>query len=580
MEKGWYHRVKRYIRYTGLICFAILMIGLTGCTEKAAIDGTEEIKQPSMVQMDSATELVLSDSAVRQVIVENCENVEMYLEPIDYVMTPEEFMEANHIPADTVYDMRDRYNKDGWLTNRLVRGNYGWEDDDYYEPLWWYHYDYIYSNGQIVSKEYYHNSDVFERESDYRFYEYDAYGRLLYSYVCEPEVKQYYYLYKGFRLGTLPDFQVDTPTSILVYDDECPDVERQLIVAKPEHERSIDLLQLSDTELPHIDPAIVELVKETAGLSEAEEIYGYERIRHGDSYVINAGIQYKDDSLPWYERHIENVLVFTTMENEVEQVLPIRYEGVYDTREERGLESLDSSAGYSVEFEDVSFDGEDDILISIGVGRNCYYCAYIYENGTYRYEPTFEEISNASVRENNIQAYSVGGSNPRYFDYYVYQNGKFVLDYTKKLVISWRDGYGYTDYWQRSNEEVHELYEAYLDGQETAFYGTRRGSSSGRFQEREFATYPVPYGYYDLDADGMDELIIGTPEEVSAVIYYDDFVMSLRIDRYYPRYPSTVKDYEPSMLLESGEVLTLSEIEEKGYTDYKLAELYDTGVIK
>lgn len=577
--------MKGYIRYTGLICFALFMIGLTGCTEKAVIDGTEEIKQPPMIQMDSATELVLSDSAVRQVIVENCENVELYLEPIDHMITPEEFMEANHIPADTVYSMYDQYNKDGWLTSRVIRANYGREDDDYIEPVHWYHYNYTYSNGQIVSKEYYHNSDVFGRESYHKFYEYDAYGRLLYSYVYEPEDKQYYYLYKGFRLGTLPDFQVDTPTSILVYDDEFPDVERQLIVAKPENERSIDLLQLSDTELPHIDPSIVELVKETTGLSEEEEIYGYERIQHGDSYVVNARIQYKDDSLPWYERHIENVLVFTTMENEVEQVLPIRYEGVYDTRRERGLESLVYSGGYSVRFEDVSFDGEDDILISIGAGRNAYYCAYIYENGTYRYEPSFEEIPNANGRENNIQAYWSGGSNPKYFYYYVYQDGKFVLDYTEKLVISWRDGYGYTDYWQRSNEEVHELYDAYIAGEEKVFeYSSEDGERFQEFQQREFGIYPAPYGYYDLESDGIDELIIGTPEEVRAIIYYDDFTMSLRIRRYYPRTyswdPDVADAYEPSMLLESGEVLTQSEIEEKGYTDYKLAELYDTGVIE
>ncbi len=47
-------------------------------------------------------------------------------------------------------------------------------------------------------------------------------------------------------------------------------------------------------------------------------------------------------------------------------------------------------------FEDVNFDGHDDLLICLGyLGPNAglYWCAYLYERGNYVYNESFERIS-------------------------------------------------------------------------------------------------------------------------------------------------------------------------------------------
>ncbi len=89
-----------------------------------------------------------------------------------------------------------------------------------------------------------------------------------------------------------------------------------------------------------------------------------------------------------------------------------------------------SAANFDVVFEDVTFDGNKDVLIFLGYAGNqgiSRYCAYIYENGEYIYTNSFERIPNYSI--NNTDKYIVGS----YFDRnikheikYSYADGEFV----------------------------------------------------------------------------------------------------------------------------------------------------------
>lgn len=59
--------------------------------------------------------------------------------------------------------------------------------------------------------------------------------------------------------------------------------------------------------------------------------------------------------------------------------------------------------------EDVNFDGHPDLLIALGNktgGADQCWCAYLYEDGGYRYEPSFEEIVNYRLNTSGKVIYS------------------------------------------------------------------------------------------------------------------------------------------------------------------------------
>ena len=55
-------------------------------------------------------------------------------------------------------------------------------------------------------------------------------------------------------------------------------------------------------------------------------------------------------------------------------------------------------------FEDVTFDGHEDLLISLDGeegNKNTVFCAYVYDNGEFIYNPSFEKITNYKVDSKN-----------------------------------------------------------------------------------------------------------------------------------------------------------------------------------
>ncbi len=77
---------------------------------------------------------------------------------------------------------------------------------------------------------------------------------------------------------------------------------------------------------------------------------------------------------------------------------------------------------------DITFDGNEDILIDIGMDGMSelkVFCAYVYTERGYEYCPSFETIRNFQVNKEKqvIESMVQNG----YIDYYVYKNGKFVF---------------------------------------------------------------------------------------------------------------------------------------------------------
>ena len=78
-------------------------------------------------------------------------------------------------------------------------------------------------------------------------------------------------------------------------------------------------------------------------------------------------------------------------------------------------------------FEDVTFDGNNDLLIAVGGDKGGeFYCVYVYENGFYRYEPSFEKIPCYKVDpDRQLVCGTLTDSDGRTISEWTY-NGEFV----------------------------------------------------------------------------------------------------------------------------------------------------------
>ena len=81
---------------------------------------------------------------------------------------------------------------------------------------------------------------------------------------------------------------------------------------------------------------------------------------------------------------------------------------------------------FIVKYEDVTFDGKKDIVVSLGYqGTQCIAinCAYINVDGQFIYEKSFESIPNYSVNDNEK---CIEGFYEDYMCKYIYEDGQFI----------------------------------------------------------------------------------------------------------------------------------------------------------
>lgn len=83
-------------------------------------------------------------------------------------------------------------------------------------------------------------------------------------------------------------------------------------------------------------------------------------------------------------------------------------------------------------FEDVTFDGQEDLVISLGQSGNkgdFIYAVYVYENGSYHYKPGFENIPNYQADEDKqvIRGWVIDSVSSSATYIYEYRNGDFEM---------------------------------------------------------------------------------------------------------------------------------------------------------
>lgn len=190
--------------------------------------------------------------------------------------------------------------------------------------------------------------------------------------------------------------------------------------------------QIEGTEFTDIveEDYLLEAIETQVVLAEDTEIEGYEWVDE-EKTCFRVRVRYQEPPEKSYQ-HKEDYFFF--LKNEaVQQVLYVDYpskEEIYlGDYPERYPEFV---CDFDAHIEDVTFDGNGDLIISLGnagVHGIPVSCAYVYENGVYRYEPTFEDIPTyeADAEQKIIRGYARSGADSYTDLVYEYRNGEFVV---------------------------------------------------------------------------------------------------------------------------------------------------------
>lgn len=192
-------------------------------------------------------------------------------------------------------------------------------------------------------------------------------------------------------------------------------------------QRTLNHYQFIEDRVVQIDPEIMPYIEEYVELAEDTKVTGYEWLQYGNERVLRIKIEYQEQPL---DRHInkEDYFLFLKDDETVSQVLLVDYEG----------KELGWGGRLEAYFEDVTFDGKEDLIISLGNSKYAsHYCAYVYENNEFRYERTFEEIPSYEIDMDKKVIYGLESNKWRQFydTTYEYQNGRFVCTNLNICVI-------------------------------------------------------------------------------------------------------------------------------------------------
>lgn len=177
---------------------------------------------------------------------------------------------------------------------------------------------------------------------------------------------------------------------------------------------------------------ISEYIDKYVALTGDTEIERWEMLNHNGENILRIRVGYHQDDLRGtIQGHKEDYFIF--INGDQESVLQVGYED----------KDIGMACGYDAVFEDVTFDGNDDLLIWLGdFGPSRIYCAFIYENGQYRYEKSFENIPSYRVDTENHVISGMNRNSAVSHTYYTYeyQNGEFVEVEERTIDLEYQDG--------------------------------------------------------------------------------------------------------------------------------------------
>lgn len=183
---------------------------------------------------------------------------------------------------------------------------------------------------------------------------------------------------------------------------------------------------LADLGSGPLDTKLTEAIEENVILSSDTEIEACEWVDEEKS-CLRVRVRYKEPPPDNYQ-HKEDYFFF--LEGEDIQTLYVDYptKDHDNIREDRYVWD---ACDFEAHLEDVTFDGQEDLIIFLGHSGSHgtpVHGAYVYEDGSYRYKPGFEDIPDYEVdaEEQFIRGFSVEGA--MYEEDYIfkYRDGEFV----------------------------------------------------------------------------------------------------------------------------------------------------------
>lgn len=217
------------------------------------------------------------------------------------------------------------------------------------------------------------------------------------------------------------------PADEATSDEATSDVIAKVTVVE-EAEKPITETQAEEVVTPDFlfpNEEIKVFVEQTVVLSDDTMIEAYEWVK--ESEVLRARIQYKEQPEDNY-LHKEDYFFFLA-NGEIVGTLYVDYPST-------DFENMDKpryvaeACGFEAHMEDVTFDGKEDLIISLGYGGSATFaCAYIATEDGFEYNQSFEKIPSYEV---DVQGQVIRGSNTHnalsYSEYeYRYENESFVL---------------------------------------------------------------------------------------------------------------------------------------------------------
>ncbi len=145
-----------------------------------------------------------------------------------------------------------------------------------------------------------------------------------------------------------------------------------------------------------IPAELKDYIFETIELSDDKEIE-YQEWLNADKTCYRVAIEYKEEQDDIY-KHSEDYFFFLTGDDIDYIYVDYSNASVEDDR------YVWNACDFQAYFEDVTFDGNQDLIISLGhsgSGGDLVYCAYVYKDGKYIYTKSFETIVNYTIDNHN-----------------------------------------------------------------------------------------------------------------------------------------------------------------------------------
>lgn len=176
-------------------------------------------------------------------------------------------------------------------------------------------------------------------------------------------------------------------------------------------------------------PAIRALEEKGYKIEKENTIIDYEELKTADYLCGRIILDYEEAPENTYSHKEDYFCFYDKKTGEFWDIVHFEVSGHY----------IGEACGFGILFDDINFDGHEDLLIESGTARggSSYYCAYLWTDNGFRYEETFDRIGSyqAVAETKSIIGYYHEVNDYDWYTYYRYTDEGFML---------YREEYDYT----------------------------------------------------------------------------------------------------------------------------------------